>query len=198
MSRALRDIPAVRALAEREAREQYETEAALARAAELGDNPDLPGDWAWLVLYHRDMSDIRVAAHLALLTDLSRPASALALAGALAEHCSSDDVTPAGCVAFAHPAFWTAGPDDDATELWVAADGVSYRFDLDGFDGWDDASALLTVVLHVLGGAPAAVSPPAAACDRCHHPLTDANEGETGHSDTTCGQCMDLDAWVLP
>ena len=71
----LTTLPAVVALATANAREQYEAEAALAREQGLGDTPDEPGDWAWLVAEFPRMSSIRVEAHLALLCDLSRPAS---------------------------------------------------------------------------------------------------------------------------
>lgn len=142
MSRALRDIPAIRALAEREAREHLDA-VRDARRGSVGLDPEweIPSQAA---------REWWTSAHLCLLCDLSRDASATGLAGILAEHASTTGRDVDKLVQVLHPAFWLSGDGDDADTLWVASCGVAYRFALDGFAGWDDTSALALIAATVL------------------------------------------------
>ena len=35
-------------------------------------------------------------------------------------------------------------------------------------------------------------------CDQCKRPMTDETEGENGNGENTCGNCLDLDSYMLP
>lgn len=114
MTRALRDIPAVRALAEREARALYERvkEHMQLLAATL-ITPAWDAAPGVRCLYTEAMLD--------LLCDLTRPASRDAVARLVAESVGLE------CGATA-PAFWSDCAAQDHSCYWLDANSVGFNF----------------------------------------------------------------------
>lgn len=143
MARALRDIPAIRALAEREAREHFDAVAsALASASSLKTVR-----WDGLTEHERE---VYVEGQIGLLADLTRHQSAASVAGIIADRAASDGREPVSTAPHNRPEFWLTGPEDDAGTLKIASDGVVYEFPLAGFHGWDDTHALALIADAVL------------------------------------------------
>ncbi len=151
----LRDIPAIRAEAERLAAEHHTALARVINRSDLDTQaPTLPA-WEHLSPSYREM---RVEAHLDLLCDLSRPASRDAVARLVAAKVGMfcHDTAP---LFERHGADWKmVGPNGQA---WWFVTGGHPWLSLYGATGWtiiadlspDFQEAIRAIALHVLGAS---------------------------------------------